>query len=378
MKTKFKLIPVFVLMLFVLSINAQEQKKVKIKMIKDINGKTTVIDTIIVGTDFKDIDLSGFHITKDMEEIIEQLESGEKKESNMKIYFTDSEKSDKCDSLKHVWIEVSDELDGAVKKVNYTYFITSDDDKSISSDKKVVYFTGNSIDKINIDTIIEKGSKRIIIKDNSEKGDDNVMVWVSAFDDETNLSDSGKTIKVKKIVTATGDSEKFDIFITSDENDKSSDEKSYNVVVKSGGDGTYKTVVMDGEEGDFYSNDDVIIIKSSKDSEKMIMMIKDISDEDKKILSEIRKDIKPENELKDIDIKIRYKVKDRKAILEFEVKNKSNLKVNIFDKSGKSSFSDEQKGFSGIYNKAIDLLKGVYYIQISVDKKTATKKLTIK
>ena len=151
-----------------------------------------------------------------------------------------------------------------------------------------------------------------------------------------------------------------------------------NVVVKSGGDGTYKTVVMDGEEGDFYSNDDVIIIKSSKDSEKMIMMIKDISDEDKKILSEIRKDIKPENELKDIDIKIRYKVKDRKAILEFEVKNKSNLKVNIFDKSGKSSFSDEQKGFSGIYNKAIDLLKGVYYIQISVDKKTATKKLTIK
>jgi len=135
---------------------------------------------------------------------------------------------------------------------------------------------------------------------------------------------------------------------------------------------------MDGEEGDLYSSDDVIIIKSKNDSENIIMMIKNITDEDIKILSEIKRNIKPENELKDLDIKIMYKVKDRKASLEFEVKDKSNIKVNVFDKTGKSNFSDEQKGFSGIYNNNIDLTKGEYYIQISMDKKTATKKLTIK
>lgn len=378
MKTKFRLITLFVLMLFVLSINAQEQKKIKIKMVKDVDGKTTVIDTIIIGTDFKNLDLSEFHVTSDMEEIITELESGEKKESKMKFYFTDNEKSDKCDSLKHVWIEVSDDLDGDTKDISHAYIIASDGEKHISADKKVIYISGNSIDKMNMDTIFEKGSKTIVIKDVAEKNSDDVMVWVSASDDESSTSDSIKTIKVKKIVTSTDDSEKFDIYITSDENDKSSHEKLYKVVVKSDGDGTYKTVVLDGEEGDSNSSDDVIIIKSINDSENMVMMIKDVTDEDKKILSGIKKDIKPENELKDFDINIMYKVKDKKASLEFEVKNKSNIKVDIFDKSGKSNFSDEQKGFSGTYNKNIDLSDGEYYIQISVDKKTSIKKLTIK
>jgi len=378
MKTKFKLITVFALMLFVLSINAQEQKKIKIKMIKDVNGKTIVIDTIIIGTDFKDIDLSGFHITSEMEEIIEHLESGEKKESMMKFYFTDNEKSNKGDSLKHVWVEVSDELEGDSNESSHAFFVSRD--SHVITDKNMVFVSSNSDGETEIDTIIHNRNKKIIIKKVGEEGEDkDVMVWVSDSDGDTEMNDSVKVIKVKNVITKSGENDEVTVYVTSDgENDKSAKEKSYKVIVKSGENGEYKTVVMDGKEGELNSDEDVIILKSFEDTHNSMIIIKGINDEDKKILSEIKKDIKPENELNEIDLQIKFKVQDKKVSLEFDVKNKSNIKINIFDKTGKSSFSDEQKGFSGIYNKEFDLNAGEYFIQISQGKKTATKKLIIK
>jgi len=388
MKTNSKLITCIVLVAILIlsfSVNAQDKEEIKVKIIKEVNGKTTTIDTVLINTDVKDVDFSGLHLTEDVESIINELKKDKAGDCKMKIYMFDGKKCEKGDSLMKIWVELDEEYENKKEIEKKVTIICSNDGKFKEHSAKNMLFISDGDDvEMFKDTSLHNCQNKMMIKKyksgDSADDDSNVYVWVSESGDVSTISeDSLKVIRIKNIISETGDKKDIQVFVTADGEDVKT-EKAYKVIVKSGDDGNYKTVVMNDGEGEFYSNEDVFVLKTGDESKihKSIIMIKDLNDDDKKLLVDIKKDVNPGNELDISDLKLMYEANTQKLNLNLEVKDKATLKINIFDKSGKSSFTDEQKNFSGIYTKELDLTADEYFIQISRGKKTATRKLIIK
>ncbi len=66
--------------------------------------------------------------------------------------------------------------------------------------------------------------------------------------------------------------------------------------------------------------------------------------------------------------------------LNFNLKNKGDAEVTVFDMQGKQVYNEKLSGFQGEYKKSIDLSnnqKGIYFIKIQQDKHTQVKKVII-
>jgi len=71
---------------------------------------------------------------------------------------------------------------------------------------------------------------------------------------------------------------------------------------------------------------------------------------------------------------------DGKFNLNFNLKNKADAEVTVYDTQGKQVYSEKLPNFSGDYNKAIDIssnTKGVYFVKIQQGKHSQVKKIIL-
>jgi hypothetical protein len=106
--------------------------------------------------------------------------------------------------------------------------------------------------------------------------------------------------------------------------------------------------------------------------------IKDASSEDMKRLGTQLG--KADNKLEMEEMKMSPNPHDGKFDLSFNLKNKGNAKVSIFNMEGKEVYSESLPNFSGEYKKNIDISnnqKGVYFVKIEQGKHTQVKKVVL-
>jgi hypothetical protein len=124
--------------------------------------------------------------------------------------------------------------------------------------------------------------------------------------------------------------------------------------------------------------------KDGKDEKKMtkIVMIKmditDASADDKKRLS--NQIGNADNKLEMDNMKMYPNPNDGKFNLNFNLKNKADAEVTVYDTQGKQVYSEKLPNFSGDYNKAIDIssnTKGVYFVKIQQGKHSQVKKIIL-
>ncbi len=355
-------------------LNAQETKKVHLKLVKEINGEKTVVDTIIEGDDTQDylfytLDKEG---DINLDSLLKDVDI-EKKEGMKVIKMKIKDKD--CDSEKKMWVTVTADGDDdhvVVKLDADATWVDSDGDLTI---------VGDSI-KVAKEIFVSSGDKDMIfIGDDAKK----IKMKVDSDDKYTWTIDSSdvKMIKVDKdIILRDNEEGKFNIYISeSDEGVKETVSEVY--VTK--GEGKSKTIelIMDADD----ENDHVKLIdlheKMEKSGENVV--ITKYKTEDGKIIikAEIAEDnlsIKEKKSSDCVNINIDYNSKG-KVKLEFKLENKETTVVKIVDNEGKTIFKEKIKDFNGSYSKEIDLSKeqkGIYFIKIIQGEKTITEKLTIK
>lgn len=89
---------------------------------------------------------------------------------------------------------------------------------------------------------------------------------------------------------------------------------------------------------------------------------------------------KADNKLEMEEMKMFPNPHDGKFNLSFNLKNKGDAQVTIFNMEGKTVYSEKLQNFSGEYNKAIDISsnkKGVYFVKIEQGTHTQVKKVIL-
>lgn len=242
MKNKILRITV-VLLLSVLCLNAQEKKKVHVKIVKDIDGETTTIDTVFEGSEHE-----GIYFFSDEEFDKHKLDSILKmfhiKDNDGTSVISLKDRHIHTDSLKQIWVSVDSDVyiegeksgehvivkisDGAevVDCKNHFTILDSDSIKIvkefiIKSDGEDVFLTKEGNKKVVIKSsgkssayfLTMDGDKELITitEDmNLEKGKEGtVNVFVTISDDE----DAKSEVIIKKI---DGKSKTIELYIDED------------------------------------------------------------------------------------------------------------------------------------------------------------------
>lgn len=144
--------------------------------------------------------------------------------------------------------------------------------------------------------------------------------------------------------------------------DKSSDGKK----------GVKKVIIINDEESKGNG-------KSEKRMTKVIMLKMDITDasaEDVKRLGAGSVDNKVEMD----NMKLYPNPNDGKFNLNFNLKNKADAEVTVYDLQGKQVYNEKLPNFTGEYNKPIDIssnAKGIYFVKIQQGKHTQVKKISL-
>ena len=121
--------------------------------------------------------------------------------------------------------------------------------------------------------------------------------------------------------------------------------------------------------------------KNEKRTTKIVMIKMDITDasaDDKKRLS--NQIGNTDNKLEMDNMKMYPNPNDGKFNLNFNLKNKADAEVTVYDMQGKQVYSEKLSNFSGEYSKAIDIssnTKGVYFVKIEQGKHSQVKKIVM-
>ncbi|MEN8121408.1 MAG: hypothetical protein ABFS35_13735 [Bacteroidota bacterium] len=355
-------------------------KKVKIKLEKEVDGKMTKIDTVIVlkdGESYKDV-LKAYDID------VKEFKKGDEHSWSFST-------NDKGEGKMHTKMLIEIDEDGKhkvkSKKKQKIMFISEDGethniDIDIDEDSEHIYklkTSGDSIKKV----IIMKGGKHWV-----HEGDNDVHIMrkgnlhhISEHGKEEawrKVAKQGDTVVIKTITSINGkevnvNKEKI---IVGEKDLKKVHKKV--MIIHEDDDGKHKTrtkkIIM-SDDDDFEWNDsdeNVFIIKEDGKKQKIEIEIDDVDKGDLKKL-------KLPKSIKSLEIKnlfIMFKGGDNMN-LSFEVKDKANTTVKIFDEEGKVLFEDTKANFSGKYSKEIKKMKGDMIIQISQGKKYFHKELEI-
>ncbi len=131
-------------------------------------------------------------------------------------------------------------------------------------------------------------------------------------------------------------------------------------------------------------NDDTTPNKDGKTESKttkvviMKMDIKDASADDKKRLN--NQIGSADNKLEMDNMKMYPNPNNGKFNLNFNLKNKADAEVTVYNMEGKQVYNEKLPNFSGDYNKAIDISsnsKGIYFVKIEQGKHTQVKKIVL-
>lgn len=333
---KFNFIKIFALLVIFLSgsvINLgfaqnteKSDKEMKIKIIKEVDGKTTVIDTII-SSDL-DFDAEDLNVFIKMNKNNEELDSIMEKISFAFKFDDDSLLS----SIKEKVISITSKIDSKDFDFDFDFDFDIDKDafekledlrdlKFISEDNHIKIITSDDNKAIVIITDDEDGEKEIHEISLDVFTDDDSEIYF-------NLSKADRKSKIKKI-SIFGDDDKKNKYI-----------KQYK---------DYK-----------YHNID---IRDINNSEKL------------KALG-----ISPKNNKLEIS-KIKIKQKEENQIqLRFELKTKGKTTIELMNINGKEIFKEKVKYFPGIYDKTIDVSgfdNEKFILHIAQGDSSVTKKIAL-
>ncbi|MFC2152053.1 T9SS type A sorting domain-containing protein [Bacteroidota bacterium] len=369
---KYLLKTVIVFFACVLSINAQEKKKVHIKMVKNEDGKVTEIDTVFEASDYKGMYFYGDEMDElKLDSILEEFEIIDKE--GMK-FITISDKIHTEDEEGLIWLKVDADVDGDTVKMIKHIHISKDGDKNITKSKKEMVWVMSDSSEAFEDIHISddhvyvmksgEGKKVKVIK----KGMEESMVWTTDSAGTINISDDGKVYIYK-----TGDCT-FDILKSDeDENvvvekiviDKSGEnEKTFDVYITD--DGEKSKVKIETIEGDFEDADENVKIYKYKTDDGKIVFKAEITDEK----------VKGDDNKKVNKIKIKQGQEEGIFDIEFELEKKDATVLQVDDENGKTVYSKKIKKFEGSYSGKIDISKepdGTYILKLIQGEELITK-----
>ncbi|RLD71836.1 MAG: hypothetical protein DRJ10_19115 [Bacteroidetes bacterium] len=356
----------------------KKEKKVKIKLDKEVDGKHTKIDTVIVlkeGESLKDA-LKEYNID------VEEFSKGD---IHTYKFHTSAEGEGKVE--QKILIEIDEDGKHKVKskKGHKMIFISEDGethDFDIDENFEHVYkykTSGDSITKV----VVMSGGKHWV-----HEGDDNVHImrkddlhFISKHgNNEVWRKDAkpGDTVRIKTIVSINGKETNVNIEeIIVDEKDLQKVHKKV-MIIHADTDGKHTKIKKEyiiSSDNDFEWSDkdeNVFIIKKDGKSSKIKIKIDDVDKNDLKKLK-LPRSIKP---LKVSNLFIMFN-KDDKMTLSFTIEDKAKTTVRIFDENGEKLFEDVKSDFSGKYSKEIKKMKGDMIIQVSQGKKYFHKELEI-
>lgn len=327
----------------VTSENPDNDKVIKLKIIKNVNGEETLIDTTITITEGMNVDeiLSSLNI--DLPAGCDFSGNGESHVScNVIINDDDSDaEGGKTKCIKKVIIKDGENGDEIEKAINI----------AISDG--------------------ENGGKCKMIFIGDENGDS-----IGCCKKKIVINEGGKTMKCVVI----GDDDKDMKCV------KSPDGKAKDVVMKmqisDDGEVTKQIWISEnGETTEFDGNVDVEVIKDDKNMIIVVakVMIDDLDESDTKALA--KAGIKPSEEKLDLnDLNFSPNPNNGKFNLTFGLENKGDVNIQIFDMNGKSVYQENKKNFKGKYSNDIDISgneKGVYFLNITQGKNSTTKKVVL-
>lgn len=350
------------------SLYAQETKKVHLKLVKEVNGERTVVDTIIEGDDTHDYLF--YALDKDgdikLDSIIEDFDIDEK--DGMRVISIKAKDND-SDPNKYMWISATGEgeaedhivvhLDADAKWVDDNGDITILGDDSVKIVKEIIVSSNDE----NM-MFIGDDAKKIKIKVDS----DDVYTWSV---DSSNV----KVIKIEKEVVMEGGEEgTFHIYMSGDDE---GEVKTMSKVFVKEGKGESKTIELIVDTDDENQNVKVIDLQEKLENSDEDIVITKYKTEDGKMV--IKAEITTDKEkLKLNNLEINYDSKKGELNLEFESDLKDDVVVKVLDGNGKEIFTDKVKKFKGKYSNKIDLKDkkdSVYILEIMQGEKSLTKKI---
>jgi len=327
----------------------KKEKKVRIKLEKEVDGKLTKIDTVFI------------------------LKDGESLKDVLKEYDIDVKEFKKGDL--HTWSFHKDD-EGEEGKVVKKILIEIDEDGKHKIKSKKAY---------NMMYISEEGGEHDITIDIDENDDVHIirkhdLHFISEHSEEESWrkdAKPGDTVRIKTIVSINGKEtiKEKEIIVSEDDLKK----RHKNVFIHKGDKKgkhkniTKKIIISDDDVVEWNDSDEnIFIFKEGGKTKKIKIEIDDLDKDDLKKLK-LPKSIKP---LKVNDLFIMFN-KDDKMTLSFNIADKANTSIKIFDEYGKVLFEDTKSNFSGKYSKEIKKMKGEMIIQISQGKKYFHKELEI-
>ena len=394
-----------------IQLNAQESneqtKEVKIKMIKNINGEETVIDTTIAISDLEDFegleDMDVFIGDGNEETMIITKEIEEEIGEDGEIITTIDLIVEVADSLENTKV-ITLQMDGD----EHTVFISDDEEmktiktedgektiiikhKGDASDEDIMIISGDEVnwhEKIGTNVQVEEtedGNKVIITDEDGEikeyiikdgEGafmiDENGNVVKAEGDTDIIWKEEGDNVWVD--VETEGDSKV--IVIKSKDGTVSTEdmEMTHNVFVTEGGDGEEQEVfvsVIKKQEGD-----KTIVIRTK-------VIIETPDEEDKETMEKAGVQLFPEsedNKLKVESLKFSPNPSNGKFSLKFNTSEEGNTDIKIYDLNGAEVYNESLKNFNGTYEKEIDISgekSGTYFLKVTQGDNIMSRKIVI-
>lgn len=363
------LIP-FMMILFVSAISCQlsaqkdkKHKTITLKIEKETDEGNLVIDTTFTLKEGEDL-----HEIMEKYGIKAEVYPKHGHSFDVEIELDDSLDIDKKDKMVWVTADVND--DGKKYKVKskqkHVVIVSDDDDVEIIKIKKgkkeheSEYDENVMIEKIKGDSL--KITKKIIIRD----------------------SKAPKHKKIKRIYEFKSDSttDGHEMFFFSDDDlheviikKLDIDKDSIEVIVKKmeqGKHGKHIYITTD-DDINWTSDEDVHFESKEKNLHNVQIKIMAVDDAGLKILNQ-KKGFKTFN---DKDFTVNYNDNKDLLSIEFNSSGKGTLTVKIVDNNGKEILSDKIKQYDGNYKKEIQLKKGTYYVQFTLDKEHYIRKIIL-
>ncbi|MGE0560216.1 MAG: T9SS type A sorting domain-containing protein [Flavobacteriales bacterium] len=326
--------------------NGDGDKKCQIKIIKNINGVETVVD-------------STFDCPEDMTWI---------------QTFHDEMDGDSIHKIIKVMM-----LDGDSSEFNFDFNFNFDE--SVENGMKIMKFKGDDGEEIEITmdqiheqlgnlsdkmwtTVNQMGDDLEVIIENTEEGTDAHRVKVIKTIDEKGNVVVKKIVNGEEVEVNESDMDKMNgkhqmIFI--------SDDGKVNHV--KGNQSMTIDVTVDSENG--------------KETKHIVMITKIAKDSDDELAKKIAEteNSSAKNELSINNLKFSPNPNDGKFDLSFKLDKKDPITISIFDMQGKKVYHEKITSFSGKYNNNIDITgkgEGIYILQIVQNESVSTSKIVIK
>lgn len=186
--------------------------------------------------------------------------------------------------------------------------------------------------------------------------------------------------RMEKVVIVDHESGKDEQFILKDIPDMKNLDAEIEKALKEAGvdptaSGMKKTVIV---------NEDVAPAKDGKSGSKVtkIVILKlDITDASEEDLKRLNKQLgNADNKLEMENMKLYPNPNNGKFNLNFNLKNKADAEVTVYDMQGKQVYNEKLPNFTGEYNKPIDISensKGIYFVKIQQGDHTQVKKIAL-